>query len=177
MLGISLGATFVARSFSGDKDQLVPILEAALRHRGFALIDVISPCVTFNDHKGSTKSYVWTRQHYHEVTEANLVPLRTEITAEQKGGEVTPVRLHDGSVVTLKSVDEGYDPTNRAEAFAHLAKLAKDGHVATGILYLEEDDQDMHQLESTVERPLVEIPYDELCPGSDALSKLMDEFR
>ncbi len=177
LLGITLGATFVARSFSGDKDQLVPILEAALRHKGFALIDVISPCVTFNDHKGSTKSYVWTRQHYHEVTEASLVPLRTEITAEQKRGEVTPVRLHDGSVVTLKSVDEGYDPTDRAAAFAHVAKLSAEGHVPTGILYLEEGHDDMHALESTVETPLVELPFEDLCPGREKLSKLMDEFR
>ncbi|MGE0787659.1 MAG: 2-oxoacid:ferredoxin oxidoreductase subunit beta [Sandaracinaceae bacterium] len=177
LLGITLGATFVARSFSGDKDHLIPILEAALRHRGFALIDVISPCVTFNDHVGSTKSYMYTREHYHELTEASLVPLRTEITAEQKRGEVTPVKLHDGSTVNLRRVDESYDPTDRAGAFAHLAKLQAAGEVATGILYIEENDSDMHDMEGTTATPVVNLPYETLCPGSAKLDALMNEFR
>lgn len=177
LLAITLGATFVARSFSGDKDQLVPILEAALRHRGFALIDVISPCVTFNDHKGSTKSYVWTREHYKEVTEANLVPLRTEITAEQKSGQVTPVRLHDGTTVQLRRVDDDYDPSDRAAAYTQLAQMQARGEVPTGILYLEENDSDMHSRDGTIDGAIVEVPYEDLCPGSEALDALMDTFR
>lgn len=177
LLALTLGATFVARSFSGDKAQLIPILEAALRHRGFAIIDVISPCVTFNDHEGSTKSYIYTRQHYHEVVEADLVPLRTEITAEQKRGETLPVRLHDGSTVHLRSVNDKYDPTDRAAAYAHLSKLQSKGEVATGLLYIEETGEEMHEMSKTTEGALVDIPYADLCPGNAALSELMDEFR
>ncbi len=179
LLAISLGATFVARSFSGDKDQLVPILEAALRHKGFALVDVISPCVTFNDHKGSTKSYMYTREHYHEVTEASLVPGCDPILANQAGspGDRTVVTLHDGSQVRLHTVDGAYDPSDRPSAFAHLAHLAAQGEVATGILYLEESEGDMHTMSGSVDTPMVELPYEALCPGSAALDKLMDEFR
>ncbi|MFK7929132.1 MAG: 2-oxoacid:ferredoxin oxidoreductase subunit beta [Myxococcota bacterium] len=177
LLGLTLGAGFVARSFSGDKAQLVPILEAALRYKGFALIDVISPCVTFNDHKGSTKSYVYTREHYREVTEANLVPHQSEITVQQAPGEPRRVRLHDGSNVVLTSVDGQYDPTDRAAAFAHLSTLAARGEVATGILYMQESEGDMHTQNHTDGKALVEVPYAELCPGSHALSTLMDEFR
>lgn len=177
MLALTLGATFVARSFSGDKRQLTPILEAAFRHRGFALVDVISPCVTFNDHVGSTKSYVYTREHYHEVTAASLVPLRAEITAEQARGEVTPVRLHDGTTVNLRAVQEDYDPTDRAAAYSHLSKLQAAGEVATGLLYIEESDGDMHDENESSATPLVELPYRTLCPGNEELSKLMNEFR
>ena len=177
MLALTLGATFVARSFSGDKDQLVPILEAAFRHKGFALVDVISPCVTFNDHEGSTKSYVYTREHYHEVTEANLVPLRVPIETKQGEGEATQVRVHDGSIVTLRSVEPGYDPTDRDSAYLHLRRLQKAGEVATGLLYIEESDSDMHSMANTIEGALVDVPYEDLCPGSGALDALMEEFR
>jgi len=177
LLALTLGATFVARSFSGDKDQLVPILEAALRHKGFALVDVISPCVTFNDHTGSTKSYLYTRQHYHEVTQADLVPLRKPIETKQGEGEATQVRLHDGKLVTLRSVEPDYDPTDRDAAYMRLRALQKAGEVATGLLYIEEGDSDMHSMNGTVEQALVDVPYEDLCPGSDALAKLMNEFR
>jgi len=177
LLAMTLGATFVARSFSGDKAQLVPILEAALRHKGFALIDVISPCVTFNEHKGSTKSYMYTREHYRHVTEASLVPGCGELQATQKRGEATEVKLHDGSTVLLRSVADDYDPHDRASAFANLSRMQARGEVPTGILYLQESDGDMHTMSGTTDTPLVELPYADLCPGSGALDKLMDEFR
>ncbi len=177
LLGLTLGATFIARSFSGDKGQLIPILEAALRHKGFALIDVISPCVTFNDHAGSTKSYMYTREHYHEVTEANLVPGCGEVEACQRAGELTEVQLQDGSTVRLRSVDTDYDPTDKAAAFAHLTRLQAKGEVATGILYIEPSDSDMHSQNGSVDTPMVQIPYSDLCPGSAALDKLMNTFR
>lgn len=176
MLAMTLGATFVARSFSGDRDQLVPILEAALRHRGFSIIDVISPCVTFNNHKGSTKSFMYTREHYHEVTEASLVPLRKPIETSTESGVAQRVTLHDGSTVTLRSVDADYDPSDRAGAYAHLSRLASRGEVATGILYLEENDSDMHAQNNTSGN-LVNVPFEELCPGSAKLDALMDTFR
>jgi 2-oxoglutarate ferredoxin oxidoreductase subunit beta len=112
-VALSLGATFVARSFSGDKAQLVPILKAGLKHNGFAFVDVISPCVTFNDHKGSTKSYAHTREHMHEVVATDFVPLRMEIKADYEKGSVKSVAMHDGTVVKLRKVAEDYDPTDR----------------------------------------------------------------
>ncbi|MCA9609810.1 MAG: 2-oxoacid:ferredoxin oxidoreductase subunit beta [Myxococcales bacterium] len=177
MLGLTLGATFVARSFSGDKAQLVPILEAALRHKGFALVDVISPCVTFNDHHGSTKSYMYTRQHYREIVDADLVPLVAPILTKQTEGGPTRVRLYDGSFVTLRAVAPEYDPTDRDRAYARLSEIAKAGEVATGLLYLEESNSDMHEMANTVDGALTSVPFEDLCPGSAALDALMGEFR
>src|SRR5258705_592267 len=120
MLALSVGATFVARSFSGDKAQLVPILKAGLTHKGFALVDVISPCVTFNDHEGSTKSYVHTRKHQLPVINADFVPHREEITASLPAGTGTQVTLHDGSIVVLHKVAPDYDPTDRKPVWSFL---------------------------------------------------------
>src|SRR6185436_8374404 len=144
LLALTLGASFVARSFSGDKEQLVPILEAALRHRGFAFVDVISPCVTFNDHEGSTKSYASTRERYHEVAPVDFVPIRPEIQAEYAEGGAREVRMHDGSVVRFRKLDAGYDPTDRDAAYATVKRLQQGGEVVTGLLYVEEDAADMH---------------------------------
>src|SRR5258708_223868 len=120
MLGLSIGATFVARSFSGDKEQLVPILKAGLAHRGFAIVDVISPCVTFNDHVGSTKSYLHTRQHRLEVVQTDFVPKEQEISADYAPGTATSVTMHDGSIVRFVKVAEDYDPTDRLATQAYL---------------------------------------------------------
>jgi len=176
-VALSLGATFVGRSFSGDKDQLVPILEAGLTHRGFAFIDVISPCVTFNDHKGSTKSYAHTRSHMHEVVATDFVPLKAEIRTDYAEGSVKAVTMHDGSVVRLRKVDDTYDPSDRRAVLDFLGDAGSRGEIATGLLYLEESGDDMHGFENTVERPLVSIPYDALCPGSGALETLQAEWR
>src|SRR5205823_14444084 len=131
LLALSLGATFVARSFSGDKSQLVPILKAGLLHKGFALVDVISPCVSFNDHEGSTKSYRYTRENYHDLAPVDLVPMRKEITAPNgngsNGSSATAVTMHDGSVVRFRKVDESYDPTDRDAAYAHVRSLQEKG--------------------------------------------------
>jgi 2-oxoglutarate ferredoxin oxidoreductase subunit beta len=180
LLALTLGATFVARSFSGDKTQLVPILKAGLRHRGFGLIDIISPCVSFNDHESSTKSYRFTREHYAEMTSVDFVPLRREISSDSEAeshGGVVSVTMHDGSVVRFRRVAEDYDPTDRDAAYAHVRALQQKREVATGLLYLDETANDMHAVNRTVERPLVDLPYEELCPGSEALSELMEEFR
>jgi 2-oxoglutarate ferredoxin oxidoreductase subunit beta len=177
LLALSLGASFVARSFSGDKTQLVPILEAGLRHNGFALIDVISPCVSFNDHESSTKSYRYTRDHYHDAAPVDFVPLRREIAAETTEESVTAVTMHDGSTVRFRRVASDYDPTDRDAAYAYVRDHQARGEVVTGLLYIDEHAPDMHAVSATVEQPLVEIPYAELCPGSAALSALMDEYR
>ncbi|HET9985188.1 MAG TPA: 2-oxoacid:ferredoxin oxidoreductase subunit beta [Longimicrobiales bacterium] len=177
LLALTLGATFVARSFSGDKEQLVPIIKAALSHRGFAFIDVVSPCVTFNDHEGSTKSYRFTREHAKEVVQADLVPLRAEITASYAEGATTDVRMHDGSVVRLRKVAPDYDPTDRDQAYTYIRERQQSGETPTGLLYLSPDTTDMHEIEKTVDAPLMSLSHEELCPGSAALDSLMEEFK
>jgi len=175
-LALSLGATFVARSFSGDKQQLVPILKAGMSHTGFAFVDVISPCVTFNDHKGSTKSYAHTREHMHEIIATDFVPLRAEIKTEYAEGTTRAVTMHDGSVVKLRKVDDSYDPTDRGAVLDYLGEAAGKGEIATGLLYLEESGEDMHGFENTVDTPLVQVPYESLCPGSNALAELQKDW-
>jgi 2-oxoglutarate ferredoxin oxidoreductase subunit beta len=178
LLALSVGATFVARGFSGDKTQLVPILKAGLKHKGFALIDIISPCVSFNDHEGSTKSYRHTREHYHEVAPIDFVPLRKEITAsaEQTPGAMA-VTMHDGSVLRFRKVGEDYDPTDRDAAYAYVRRLQGQGEIVTGLLYVDPASTDMHAINDTVDGPLTELPFEALCPGSAALDALMEEYR
>lgn len=177
MLGLSIGATFVARSFSGDKDQLVPILKAGLAHRGFALIDVISPCVTFNDHNGSTKSYLHTRKHQLRVTQADFVPHAEEIVATINPAGATSVTMHDGSVVRFTSVPEGYDPTNRQRVTDYLYEQQTRKEIPTGLLFLDESIEEMHEMNNTPEEPLTRLPYERLCPGAARLAELMDDYR
>ena len=177
MLGLSLGATFIARSFSGDKDQLVPILKAAIAHRGFALVDVISPCVTFNDHEGSTKSYLYTRQHELKATEADFVPPASEILAQIGQNGAVNVTMHDGSVVRFKGVPPDYDPTDREKVFAYLEEHQGKGEVVTGLLFVDENVPDLHEMNATPDMPLTRIPYEKLCPGTAALDKLQGAFR
>jgi 2-oxoglutarate/2-oxoacid ferredoxin oxidoreductase subunit beta len=179
LLALTLGATFVARGFSGDKTQLVPILKAGLRHNGFALVDIISPCVSFNDHEGSTKSYKFTREHEVEIAAADFVPLRKEISAESgAAGAVTSVTMHDGSIVRFRKTAADYDPTDRNAAYAHVKQCHDRGEIATGLLYMEEGSGgEMHTLNKTVQKPLVDLTQAELCPGSKALEELMGEFR
>jgi 2-oxoglutarate ferredoxin oxidoreductase subunit beta len=178
LLALSIGATFVARSFSGDKAQLVPILKAGLRHKGFALVDVISPCVTFNDHEGSTKSYLYTRKHQLPLLDADFVPPAREITAEYAEGTAHTVTLHDGSVVRFRKVAAEYDPTDRRRVTGYLQDLQKSGEVPTGLLFVDEASvPEMHEGARTVATPLARVPYEDLCPGSAALAKLMEAYR
>jgi 2-oxoglutarate ferredoxin oxidoreductase subunit beta len=179
LLALTLGASFVARSFSGDKTQLVPILKAGLRHQGFAFVDVISPCVTFNDHDGSTKSYRFTREHSHDVAPVDFVPVRREITAPARDPTqaVMEVPMHDGSVVRFRPVDASYDPTDRDAAYAAVRSHQERGEVVTGLLYLEEGAADMHGQNQSVAAPLAQLPFEELCPGNAALQELQEGFR
>jgi 2-oxoglutarate/2-oxoacid ferredoxin oxidoreductase subunit beta len=177
MLAISLGATFVARSFSGDKGQLVPILKAALRHRGFALVDVISPCVTFNDHEGSTKSYAHTRKKTLQVLHADFVPPADEITASYVEGETIEVKLHDESIIRFTKVAADYDPRDRSGVWKRLHDWQAAGVVPTGLLFIDETLPDMHAMSATIDRPLVDVPHEELCPGGAALDELMGRYR
>lgn len=177
LLALSLGAGFVARSFSGDKEQLVPLLQAGLRHRGFALIDVISPCVTFNDHEGSTKSYRYTREHLTEVMNADFVERKPEIAVSYAPGESVDVAMHDGGLLRMRKIAEGFDPTDRDGAYAHISERIRRGEILTGLLYVNEEVPEMHDVAGTVDVPLVDVPFEELCPGSGALDALQESFR
>src|SRR5580658_516023 len=176
-LGLSLGATFIARSFSGDKEQLVPILKAGLAHRGFAIVDVISPCVTFNDHVGSTKSYLHTRKHTRKLTESDFVPPATEILATIGQTGTTTVTMHDGSVVRFTGVPKDYDPTDRRRVTSYLQEHQGQGEVVTGLLYIDETVPDLHEMSQSPDVALAKIPYEKLCPGSAELAKLQEEYR
>lgn len=174
---ISMGGAFVARSFSGDKDQLVPLVKAGFMHRGFAVIDVISPCVTFNDHEGSTKSYEYTREHYHPAIHADFVPPAKEIKAKYDEGEAMPIALHDGGQIVLRKVDHEYDPTDRAAVYKYLEQRQAAGEIVTGLLYIDENRAEMHDLSNTSDTALADIDFDTLCPGQSTLQKLHDVYR
>jgi len=176
-MALALGGTFVARGFSGDKEQLVPLIKAGLRHRGFALIDVLSPCVTFNDHEASTKSYAYTRRHARSAVEADFVPSREPIHASYAEGEVVPVELHDGSRVLLRKVSRDYDPRNRGAALDYIRARQRAGEIVTGLLYIGEDEPDLHGINHTTPVPLNALPYESLCPGSGALAEVQRRFK
>jgi 2-oxoglutarate ferredoxin oxidoreductase subunit beta len=178
LLALSLGASFVARSFSGDKRQLVPLIQAGLTHPGFALIDVLSPCVTFNDHEGSTKSYAFTREHYHSVVEADFVPPAREIEVDYAEGSTTVVPLHDGSRVRLRKLDPEYDPSDRTAAYAYIDAKLKQGEYVTGLIHVADGAaHEMHAVNRTSKTPLNRIPYETLSPGAATLARLMDRYR
>ena len=170
-LAIEIGATFVGRSFSGDKEQLVPLLKAAVSHRGFALLDVISPCVTFNNHEGSTKSYEHMRSH-NEAMPVDFVPMRQEITASYDAGTTHEVCMHDGSVVRLHKNGEEYDIEDRQAALQAIADHAARGSILTGLLYINRDGDELHDVLDTSRRPLNTLTQEELCPGSRFLGSI-----
>ncbi|MGI9233699.1 MAG: 2-oxoacid:ferredoxin oxidoreductase subunit beta [Woeseiaceae bacterium] len=174
---LSLGATYIARSFSGDKEHLVPLLKGALLHSGFALVDIISPCVTFNDHEGSTKSYAHTRQFYHHVVNVDYVHPSEEIKASYDEGEAMPIHLHGGDSIILRKIDGSYDPTSRASAFAYLRERFNAGEITTGLLYVDESREEMHELMGNSDTPLAKLPLDELNPGKDELKNLQSRYR
>jgi 2-oxoglutarate ferredoxin oxidoreductase subunit beta len=176
-LAITLGASFVARSFSGDKPQLVPLLQAGIAHRGFALIDVISPCVTFNDHEGSTRSYAYTREHYEEAVHADFVPPAREIAVDYAPGATQSVTMHDGSRLLLRKIAENYDPTDRGAALQAIQQHAVRQEYLTGLLYTASGLADFHEQNATPDQPLNALPYERLNPGEAALARTLARFR
>lgn len=174
---ISMGASFVARSFSGDREQLVSLIKAGIAHRGCALLDVISPCVTFNDHAGSTKSYAYTREHKHQAIATDFVPPAREITAHYAEGETVSVKMHDGSTIVLKKADTKYDPTRRSIALRYLEKHRDQGEIPTGLLFIDEQWPEMHAIAGTASKPLKAFTFAELNPGSAALDELQSRMR
>jgi 2-oxoglutarate/2-oxoacid ferredoxin oxidoreductase subunit beta len=169
-MAIQLGAGFVARSFSGDKKQLVPLIQAAIRYNGFAFIDVASPCVTFNNHSASTKSYDYVRAHNQAIDKLDYVPLAEEITADYAAGTSIAVTMHDGSRLMLNKLGDSHDPRDADAALMTIRKGAAKGEVTTGLLYVNEVQQDLHGVIGTDVRPLNAIPMAELCPGWKALA-------
>lgn len=176
-LSLELGATFVARSFSGDKAQLVPLIKAAMSHPGFAFLDVISPCVTFNNNQGSTKSYDFVREHIEATSMLDFVPEREEITVSYDEGTSASVPLHDGSWIHLQKLNPNWNPTDRDSAVNRLQKAKASGEILTGLLYIDPDSHDLHQLLGTVEQPLNSLREKDLCPSLSALEKINREYR
>ncbi|HEX5473228.1 MAG TPA: 2-oxoacid:ferredoxin oxidoreductase subunit beta [Vicinamibacterales bacterium] len=176
-LAIELGASFVARSFSGDKKQLLTILKAAMAHRGTSMIDVISPCVAFNDHEGSTKSYAYAKAHDEALGEVSFVPFFEDISIEYDPGTTREVVLHDGSHLFLRKVAENYDPTDRLAAMRLIHETSRRGEFATGVLYLEPDKDDFLTLLNLVDEPLAFLPDEAVRPGPDVLEEVMESLR
>jgi len=176
-LALQLGATYVARSFSGDKAQLVPLIEGAIAHQGAAFIDVISPCVAFNNHPGSTKSYDYVREHNEAVNRIDFIAHREEITTDYAPGSVQEVVQHDGSVLRLRKLHADYDAHDRIGAMNYLQEHHAQGEVVTGLLYVDPDPEDLHTHLSTSARPLNTLNAAELCPGAGALDKINASLR
>src|SRR5215831_2915364 len=177
LAGIDMGATLVARSFSGDKKQLQAILKAALSHKGLSIVDVVSPCTTFNDHEGSTKSYSYMKDHEEPLHEIDYVPAFEEISVEYEEGTVQEVPLFDGSRLRLRKLGRNYDPTSRIAAVSLLHDAQNAGEVLTGILYLDNDAPDFIDLLKMVDEPLAHLPLARIRPGREALEMAMEELR
>ena len=176
-LAIQLGASFVARSFSGDKKQLLALLKAALAHRGTVMLDVISPCVTFNDHEGSTKSYAYVKDHDDPLEDVSFVPYFEDLTIDYAPGTVQAVTMHDGSKLFLKKLEEGYDATDKLAALGRLHETARRGEFATGLIYIEPDRDDFLTQLNVVDEPLASLPLERVRPPRAALEEMMDALR
>lgn len=176
-LAIQLGASFVARSFSGDKKQLVPLLQAGLSHKGFAFIDIVSPCVTFNNTDRSTHGYKNTWENYIALSEVDFVPMRKEIRTSYSPGQNKEITLHDGSVIHLHKTSSNYDPVDKENALHHISEYKNQGKIATGLLYINQSTSDLHELQDTVDKPFNMLNNHDLCPGNDVLKDINSTFR
>jgi len=176
-VALTLGCSFVARSFSGDGKQLVPLIKAAIAHRGMALLDVISPCVTFNDHDGSTKSYSWVKEHDEEIHDVSFIPYFEEIAVDYEPGTTTQVEMHDGSHIVLKKLGEDYDPTDRMAAVRIVEESRLRGQLVTGLLYIDEAMPDFASTEGIpAQRPLRDLAEDDLRLSRADFATFMEEF-
>jgi 2-oxoglutarate/2-oxoacid ferredoxin oxidoreductase subunit beta len=167
---------FVARSFAGDPRQVEALLKAALSHRGTAVLDIISPCVSFNDADDSTKSYAWGKSHEEIISDFSFIPAREEITVEYPEGSATDVRMHDGSIIRLRKLDNGYDPTDKYAAMKLLEDAHRQQEFITGLIYVNEARPSLPELERLPETPLVHLPQEQLRPSRDALAKALAEI-
>jgi 2-oxoglutarate ferredoxin oxidoreductase subunit beta len=176
-LALRWGATFVARSFSGDKKQLQAILKASIAHHGLSVIDVISPCVTFNDHAGSTKSYSYMKDHEEALHELDFVPSFEDISVEIAEGEVREVELHDGSRLRIRKLDRDYDPTSRLAAITTLELAEQNNEVLTGVLYVNTAKPTLLESLNLAGEPLATLPESKVRPPKTALDEAMQELR
>lgn len=176
-LALELGAGFVARSFSGDKTQLVPLIKAALSYSGFSFIDVISPCVTFNNNAGSTKSYDYVREHAEALSMVDFVPEKSEINVQYEAGDSKTVELHDGSVINLSKLNPDWDPTDKGMALKRLHDSREKNEILTGLIYIEPDSVELHNLIKTIQRPLNTLTEEDLIPGNSVLQAINEEHR
>jgi 2-oxoglutarate ferredoxin oxidoreductase subunit beta len=177
VIALQLGATFVARSFSGDKKQLVPLIKAAISHKGFAFLDIISPCVTFNNHAGSTRSYDYMQDHITTAAVTDFIPIKTEITSKCSDGNCEDVCLHDGSILRIQKIESDYQSNDAMKAIMDIEKHKKKGEVLTGLLYLDPTASDYHEINDTADTALNKLAQEDLCPGSRTLSTINDSFR
>ncbi len=175
MEALIANATFVARSFAGDAKQVEALMKAALSHRGLAVLDIISPCVTFNNHDSSTKSYGWGKENETPLHELNYIPHYEEIEIDEYDDE-TEVQLHDGSWIVLKKVDEAYDPTNKMRAIETLEEAQREQKMLTGLFYIDEEQPDMLELLNLVDEPLATLPDARVRPSAEALDKIIASF-
>ncbi len=176
-LAIELGASFVAQSFSGDKSQLVPLIKAGIAHPGFAFINVISPCVTFNNNAGSTKSYDYVREHAIHTGTTDFVPQKSEITTEYAEGTVEGVSMHDGSIMQLHKLNSEWDATDRLSSITALKRAADKAEILTGLLYVNTEANDLHEILQTTDIPLNKLDEKALCPGSEPLAAINASLR
>ena len=177
MLALQLGASYVARSFSGDKSQLVPLIKGALTHKGTAVLDVLSPCVAFNNHVGSTKSFDYVRAHNDAVNRLDVISPRAPIKADYAPGELKDVTQHDGSVLRLRKLEQEYDSSDRNSALAYLARKTAEGEIVTGLLFVDPNARDLHDALNTVEAPLNKLTDSDLIPPQGALEKINASLR
>src|SRR6267142_2386625 len=175
-MAIELGCNFVCRSFAGDPKQMVALLKAALGHQGTSMFDVISPCVTFNNHEGSTKSYKYAKDHEEMLHEISYVPFFEQINVDYKEGETTDVQLHDGSHIRLRKADKGYDPTSKADALDTLRKCQESNEFLTGLIYINEKKPDFLSLLNMMDAPLATLPQERVQPSADDLKEIMAEL-
>ncbi|MCF6299772.1 MAG: thiamine pyrophosphate-dependent enzyme, partial [Proteobacteria bacterium] len=176
-MALQLGAGFVARSFSGDKKQLVPLIKAAINHKGFAFIDVISPCVTFNNTPASTKGYEWVRDHLEATSTIDFSPERSAITIDYPAGASRELKLHDGSIISLQKNANDYDLSNRQQAINAIEEIKQSQKILTGLIYLNEQGQETHEKINSIKHALNSLDQQDLCPGSKVLDSLNQSFR
>jgi len=176
-LAIQLGATFVGRSFSGDKKQLQAMLKAAIAHKGTVMLDVISPCVTFNDHEGSTKSYKYMKDHEEPLHDVNFVPHFENIEVDYDPGTTANITMHDGSSLRLKKIEEDYDPTNRVTAVKRLMESHEKGEALTGVFYVDTQKANFTDLLNMSDEPLALLGQEQTRPGKEVLDKVMESLR
>jgi len=176
-LAIQLGATWVAQSFSGDKQQLIPLIKGALTHQGFSFINVVSPCVTFNNNPGSTKSYDYVREHNEAVSQLDFVPVKKEITASYEHSQVTPIDMHDGSTIQFHKLSPKWNPEDKLSVLSALLTAKEKHEILTGLLYFDKESKELNDLLNTTDTPLNQLTEAELNPGNEVLEKLNNSLR